>query len=56
MPERFILVLAKEYGQSPGEIEQNWEPFWLNRALIELQAQGILNQRRENKLRSKARR
>jgi hypothetical protein len=55
MPERFILVLAKEYGQSPGDIEQNWEPFWRNRAIIELQAQGILNQRRENKLK-KARR
>jgi hypothetical protein len=53
MPERFILVLAKEYGQSPGDIEQNWEPWWRNRALIELQAQGILAERRERKLRKK---
>lgn len=49
MPERVILILAKEYGQSPGDIEQNWEPWWVNRAILELQAQGEINRRKEKK-------
>jgi hypothetical protein len=45
MPERFILVLAKEYGQNPSDVEQKWEPFWINRALTLMEAEGIKAQR-----------
>jgi hypothetical protein len=48
MPERLLYVLAKEYCQSPGDVE-NWEPFHLNRAIILLEAEAELRRREEKK-------
>lgn len=47
MPERIIFVLAKEYGQSPGEVEHNWEPWHINRAIKLLEAEAELRRREE---------
>jgi hypothetical protein len=56
MPERLILVLAKEYGRPPQEIEQEWEEWWTNRCIIELKAQAIIRRRDEQRDRPKGRR
>lgn len=55
MPEHVVLVLAKEYGRPPGEIEQEWEPFWTNRAIKLLEAEAEMR-RREDRQRARARR
>jgi hypothetical protein len=56
MPERYILELAKEYGQNPGEVEQHWEPFWISRALTLMEAQGIKLERADKARNAKGRR
>lgn len=55
MPERLILLIAQRYAKSPAEVEQ-WEPWWLNRAIIELEAEGELKRREIKRLNDKARR
>jgi hypothetical protein len=52
MPERLILVIAQRYGQSPAEVER-WEEWWLNRAIIELEAEGELKRREIERLKKK---
>jgi hypothetical protein len=55
MPDRLILVLAKEYGRPPQEIEQDWEPYWVNRTIKLLEVEAIQRGREEQK-RKRARR
>jgi hypothetical protein len=41
-----ILVLAKEYGQSPETVEQ-WDAYWFERAAVELRGRAIYDEKRE---------
>lgn len=38
MPDFIILEVAKEYGQSPHEVEQ-WPEYWFHRAAMKLRAE-----------------
>lgn len=46
MPERVILVIAKEYGVSPHVVETEWPLYWFNRAVELLAAENILHEKR----------
>jgi hypothetical protein len=50
MPEQYILALAKEYGQSPTAIENEWEAYWVDRALLVMQAEGEVHRREIEKM------
>jgi len=53
--ENLILSVAKEYGQSPGDVE-NWESVWFERAVVKMHGEGIDAERRTNDLKKKTRR
>lgn len=50
-----ILVLAKEYGQSPQDVE-NWDVYWFERAALKLEGESIHNTRERDRSKSKAKR
>jgi parvulin-like peptidyl-prolyl isomerase len=51
-------VLAKEYGQSPQSIEQDWDEWWLSRAIIDKEIEAEKQRRKDEleKRKNKARR
>lgn len=49
-----ILVLAKEYGQSPQDVE-NWDTYWLERAALKIEGESIHNIRERDRAKSKRR-
>ena len=53
-PGNAMLVIAKEYGQAPGDVEK-WEPYWQNRALLKLEGESIHNRRQSEKMKKKRR-
>jgi hypothetical protein len=45
MPGNLILEIAKEYGQSPDDVESKWSLYWFNRAVLKLKAESINRQK-----------
>jgi hypothetical protein len=43
-----VLVIAKEYGTSPQEVEQ-WDLYWFNRAVLKLRADNVVARREANR-------
>lgn len=55
MPGNLILAIAKEYGQSPDQVETEWSAYWVNRAALKLEAESIDSQRRANDAKKRSR-
>jgi hypothetical protein len=47
-----ILILAKEYGQSPQAVEE-WDEYWFNRAVVDLQGRAQDDARRAKEARKR---
>ena len=49
-----ILIVAKEYGQSPQDVE-NWDSYWFERAAVKAHGEGLDSIRRSEALEKKGR-
>lgn len=47
-PGNTILMLAEKYGQLPEAIE-NQEPYWLNRMVLKMEAEGVRERRKASR-------
>jgi hypothetical protein len=50
-----ILLLAKEYGQAPQDVE-DWDQYWLERAALKIEGESIHNIREASRAKSKSKR
>ncbi len=46
------MVLAKEYGQAPEDVEK-WDMYWFERATLKLQGDSIHNERERARLKKR---